>query len=463
MKKLIRFFLFALAPVYLLSCQKEEKMVTYPKSYPVYDQAEVAEATITYDDSISLSVNVSDQGTPLSTLEVQVVVNNELFSSESIRTKGNTAEIHRRYAIPFGPNRMENAPVKVYLSSINVDGWTTDTILNTTIVKRPEIENLWLVPEKGTTYKLTLIDSANYIWHVSGMNFGDSINYRLATKIDSKFKKVDFSGLVFGQVGDGIGIIDTAGKPIVSFDPTLVSINELTFDAMQLTVQIAGKLLEPVTTLDINADLSPTVIADKNFRSANVFFGEGVEVTFTGLTDLTKSLPPDWFEITGANTAKFLGKNAIYKADYYVDAEYLYVQPQPDVKYPDVMWITGTGFGHPSPPYEVTSSWNWNTPFDYLPARQVADGIYQITVYGKNTDNKAGFGTFDFKFFYQVGWGTLGVTEIDAAQYTITPPFFGRTDPNNLGNVNPGTAPLEGVFRFTLNQNDKTITVEKLN
>ncbi len=185
--------------------------------------------------------------------------------------------------------------MKVYLSSINVDGYTTDTIINTTIAKRPVINDLWLVPVKGTTYKLTLIDSANYIWHADGMDFGDSFVYRLATKIDNKFHKVDWSGIVFGQVGDGINMIDESGEPIASYDPTLVSIKEITFDAMQLTVQVAGKLLEPVTTLDINADLSPLVMSGEDFLGGNIFFGEGVEVTFTGLSDLHKSLPPDFF------------------------------------------------------------------------------------------------------------------------------------------------------------------------
>lgn len=462
MKKLTKLFLFALASVYLFSCEKEEKMVTYTESYPVYDQAEVAEATITYDDSISVSVNISDQVTPLSTLEVQVVLNNELLTSESIRTKGNTAEVHRRYAIPFGPNRPENAPVKVYLSSINVDGYTTDTILNTTIVKRPVINNLWLVPAKGSTYKLTLIDSVNYIWHADGMTFGDSVVYRLATKIDSKFNKVDWSGLVFGQVGDGIGIIDQSGKPIVNYDPTLVSIQEITFDEMQLTVQVAGKLLEPVTTLDINADLKPLVMASKDFLGGDIFFGEGVEVTFTGLSDLHKSLPPDWFEITGANTAKFIGKNAIYKAYYYIDGDYLYVEPQPDVIFPEALWICGTGFGRPSAPYEVTSSWNWNSPFDYAPARLVSDGVYQVTIYGKNTDGGVGFGTLDFKFFYKRGWWDAA-HEVDAALYTVTAPFFGRTDPGNTGNLNAGTGELEGVFKVTLDMNAKTINIETIN
>ncbi len=122
-------------------CEKDEHMVTYPESYPVFDQAEVAESDITYGDSITVSVAVSDKGTPLSTLELQVVVNNELIASESIRTKGNSAEVNRRYGVPFVANRPDNAPVKVYLSSINVDGYTTDTILNTTAM-RPEIKEL---------------------------------------------------------------------------------------------------------------------------------------------------------------------------------------------------------------------------------------------------------------------------------------------------------------------------------
>ena len=105
----------------------------------------------------------------------------------------------------------------------------------------------------------------------------------------------------------------------------------------------------------------------------------------------------------------------------------LYVEPQPDVIFPEALWICGTGFGRPSAPYEVTSSWNWNTPFDYAPARLVSDGVYQVTIYGQNTDGGSGFGTLDFKFFYKRGWWDAA-HEIDAAQYTVTAPFFGRTD-----------------------------------
>jgi hypothetical protein len=461
MKNIVKIFLLTWAAVYTNSCQEDEHLVTYPESYPVFDQAEVAESVIIYGDSITVSVGVSDKGTPLSTLEVQVVVNNELLTSESIRTKGNSAEVTRRYGVPFVANRPDNAVVKVYLSSINVDGYTTDTILKTTTAMRPEIKELWIVPTTGKTYKLNLVDTANLIYFANGLTYGPSVTYRLATKLD-KFSKVDFSGLVFGKVGDGIGVIDETGDPITDSDPTLVGISEITFDALKFTTHVGGKLLEPVTTLDINVDLAPMVMAGKDFLGGNVFFGEGVEVTFTGLADLQKSLPPDYFEITGANTATFLGKNAIYKAYYYKDGEYLYVEPQPDVIFPEALWVCGTGFGRPSPPYEVTSSWNWNSPFDYAPARLVSDGIYQVTIYGKNTDGGSGYGTLDFKFFYKRGWWDAA-HEVDAAQYTITAPFFGRTDVGNTGNVNAGTGALEGVFKITLDMNAKTINIETIN
>jgi hypothetical protein len=462
MKKMTKIILFALASISLVACMKDQTLVTYPKSYPVFSKAQVAESTITYGDSISIAVNISDNITPLSTLEIQVVVNNEVDTSQSIRTKGNSVELNKKYPVPFVANRPDNAKVKVYLSSINVDGWTTDTIISTTIAKRPIINEIWFVPTSGQTYKLNLTDAANLIYYTGGMNFGTTVSYRLATKID-KFKKVDWSGLVFGKVGDGVGLIDQSGDPITSTDATLVGISEITFDALKFEVKVGGKLLEPITTLDINTDLSPIVMGGNNFLGGNAYLGEGVEVTFTGLTDLTNSLAPDYFEVTGTNTAKFLGKTALYRAYYYSAGNYLYIEPQTTVIYPDALWLCGTGFGRPSTPYVTTASWNWNSSFDYAPCRLVSTGVYQVTVYLSNADKggtSAGYGTFDCKFFYQRGWGS----ETEANTYTITPsPFFGRTDTGNVGNLNGGSTTFDGVYRITIDMNAKTINLVKVN
>jgi len=448
---------------YLLhACKDDRVLVTYPESYPVFEKAFVPEEIITYGDSISLEVEISDQVTPLSTLEILVVVNKEVVESESVRTKGNSSTVSRNYGIPFVANRPDNEPVKVYLSSINVDGYTTDTILSTTTARRPVIEQLWFVPTSGTTYPMSLVDAGNLIYKSEGMDFGNTVTYRLATKLD-KFQRVDWSGLVFGKVGEGVGVIDQSGEPLTNEEPELVGISEMTFDALAFTVEAGGKLLEPVTTLDIQADLTPLVMASKDFRGGNIYFGKDVEVTFSNLTNLSNSLAPDFFEVTGENTAKFIAPTAIYKVYYYVDGNYLYVEPQPEVIYPEAMWVCGTGFGRPSEPYETTSSWNWNTPFDYAPAIRISDGIYQITIFGRNRDDDGdGYGTLDFKFFFKRGWWDAA-HEIDAAQYTLTEPFFGRTDPYNTGNVNGGSTSFEGVFRITLDEMAKTITLDKIN
>ena len=461
MKSISRIVLYLLGFIILAHCEKEQELVTYPESYPVFEKAEVVEPTVMYNDSVTLSVMLSDEGTPLSTMEVQVVLNNEVIATETIRTKGNSSEVTRKYFIPFGPEARDNEILKVYLTSMNVDGYTSDTIISTTTIKRPVITQLYLVPESGTTYLMQLTDTANMIFRATGMAHGSTLRYRLATKIN-KFSKVDWSGLVLGLKDGAINFVTPDDDYIEVSDPTLLSITTLTFDAYNLTSTIAGKLLEPVTTLDINADLSPMVMASEDFLGGNVYFGKDVEVTFTGLTNLANSLAPDYFEITGENTARFLGNTAVYKAYYYVGGNYLYVEPQPDVIYPEALWVCGTGLGRPSAPYETTTSWNWNSPFDYVPCRLVSEGVYQFTAYMKNQPDGNGYGTLDFKYFFKRGWWDAE-HEINASEYTVGEPLYGLWEEGKYGNVNGMTTPFEGVYQVTLDINNKTLTSVKLN
>ncbi|HLN74711.1 MAG: DUF5016 domain-containing protein [Methylococcaceae bacterium] len=448
------------------ACKNEDVVVRYPKSTPRIDTATVAEQQITYGDSIHLRVGVSDKVAPLSTLKVKIVVNNNEVTSEVIRTKGNHASVKRTYRVPFEANRPDNAPVEIHLTSVNVSGIQKDTVISSTIAKRPVITELYIVPDlgSGNATKLDLVNADSLLYKAKGLQLSTSFNYKLATKLD-RFKRIDWSGLVFGKVGDGIGLIDKTGESINATDATLVGISEFTFDALHFTSKLGGKLLEPVTTLDVIADLPlhpASLINNIDFRGGNIYFGENVEVTFSGITtDLANSISPDYFEVTAANKAKFLGKTGLYKAYYLTTKNYLYIEPQPETLYPDALWICGTGFGRPSAPYEATASWNWNSPLDYMPCRLIAPGVYQATMYCKNTPNTDGnkYGTLDFKFFHKRGW--WDGHEEWGVNYTVSPPFLGPTDTN--GNINVlSEEVVDGVYRFTLNQNDKTITAVKL-
>lgn len=467
MKKYIETIALMSLIVGFWACEDDDKVVRYPDSTPSIDAAVVAESEISYGDSIHLQVEVSDKVAPLSTLTVLIVVNEDTVTSEEIRTKGNSARVERTYGVPFEANRPDNAPVEVHLTATNVSGTEKEMVVSTTVAKRPVISELYIVPDlgSGTATKLELVNADSLIYKASGLPFKTSFNYKLATKLD-RFKRIDWSGLVFGKVGDGIGLIDQSGESINATDATLVGISEFTFDALQFTSRVGGKLLEPVTTLDVMTDLPPkptSLINNADFRGGDVYFGENVEVTFSGITtDLANSISPDYFEVTGANTAKFLGDTGLYKAYFLTTANYLYIEPQPETLYPEVLWICGTGFGRPSAPYEATASWNWNSPLDYMPCRLVEPGVYQATMYCKNTPNTDGnkYGTLDFKFFHKRGW--WDEHEEWGVNYTVSPPFLGPSDTN--GNINVlSEEVVDGVYRITLNQNDKTITAVKLN
>ncbi|MFA5046497.1 MAG: RagB/SusD family nutrient uptake outer membrane protein [Paludibacter sp.] len=437
----------------------------YPISYPKFDVANVTQTVINFGDTVDLHVTVSDSVTPLLSTQITVIINNKALLTETVINSGNQSSLNRSYVIPLVKQANDNTEIKISLISTNIEGYSKDTIINTTKANRPSMPDLYLVLDGVPGKKLTLTDAANHIYSISGLNLGTSISYKLATKVRGAFNLIDWSGIVFGKAGDGIGIIDASGSSITTSDPTLIGITGFTFDAYNFTSKLDGKLLESVKTLDMTADLiaNPTSLSFTTaFRGASIYFGEGVEITFTGITNLINNLSPDYFQITGANTAKFLGKTGLYKAYYLSTAGYLYVEPLPDAIYPDALWICGAGFGRPQTPYTITSSWNWNSPLDYAPCRLVSPGIYQVTVYCKNDPSYDVLGTLNFKFFHKRGWWE-GHEEL-STNYTVSSPFNSTSVAGNNGDiVGLSALPFEGIYKITLNQNDMTIMVLKLN
>jgi len=475
MKKSIKFILLICVSLVYVACTNEDTVIRYPASTPKIDTAVVSETQIMYGDSIHLKLAVSDKVAPLSTMLVKVVVNNEVVISETIRTKGNSASIKRTYGVPFVANRPDNAPVKIYLTETNVSGTVRDSIVSTTIAKRPVIPELWIVPDGvGKGAKLSLTDAANLLYSSTSLTFGNNINYKIATKVKGGFNAIDWTGMVFGVVDAAtgkIGLVDINGLSINSTDGTLIGISSFTFDALHFTTKVGGKLLEPVKTLDINLDLPAITLNAVAFRGGNVFFGDGLEVTFTGMTDLAKNISPDYFEVTGANTAIFHGKSGLYKAYYLISTGYLYIEPLPNTVYPDCMWICGLGFGRPQSPFVATSSWNWNGPLDYAPCALISAGVYQVTVYVNNeivTDAASlllGLGTLNFKFFHQRNWAATGLEQTEeewSTKYTVQAPLMAIDVDSNHGNTIGNGTVFSGIYRITLNKNDMTIKIAKM-
>ncbi len=466
--KNIHYIIIIFTLVLASACQEVEFRTHYPESIPSLI-ASVAEDSIQYGDSITLTADVSDIN-PLSTLEVKIAVSNQLIISESIRTKGNTASITKKYHIPFGVGMPDKEKVKVFLIAINVEGYKKEMVLDNTIGNRPEMKKLYLIPSTITsglpTKELILTDPENLIYSLSGIEFPNKFSCYIASK-KTAFGRVDWSSeFVFGMRNGEITLIAQGEDPISVVDESLVNVSSCSFDAINFKLDVAGKLLEPLTALDVNADLaaSPASLLGPNakqFRGATLYFGQDVEVSFTGIADLSNGLAPDYFEVTGENKAKFLGETGMYKAYYHIAGDYLYIEPMPTVEFPDALWICGMGMGRPSQPYAITTSWNWNTPLDYVPCRKISSGVYQATVYLENEDNTegTGFGTCNFKFFHYRGWDH---GEESSIAYTIESPLKSSAEAGNVGNWRGSDVPFKGVYRITLDVNAKTTNIIKI-
>lgn len=473
MKKHILFIAMTIFLAFAWSCQQDDELrVVWDESYPVFDSIYVVEDDITYGDSITLHLGVSDNKTPLSTLEIKVVVNDEILASEIIRTKGNSASYSMKYSIPFVARMPDNADVEVHVKSINVEGYATDTILVSTKAHRVAIPNLYMTFNFAAGIKLNLVDPDKHIYMAENLTLANSLTFRLATKVRSG-NRIDWTGMAFGMPDGQFGIIDSADDPQFTLvDPTIYGFNKITVDLLNFTITGEGRKLEPATLLDLSAfapvqlsstnHLNETVL--RNWQKLETYVGKNVEIEFSGFGDISQKLTPDFFEVTAGNKAKFLGETGIYIFYYLPEANFMYVE-QPNAKYPDVLWLDGVGAGRPVAPFKKTTSWNWNSPEEYVFCRKVTDGIYQATIYAEHLIDEAAEEpwrhTFSMKFFHQRGWGG----EEDARTYTLSTDLLFAPTAADLGNF-VGTANFNGnagVYRFTINTTAKSMSFVKLN
>ena len=151
----------------------------------------------------------------------------------------------------------------------------------------------------------------------------------------------------------------------------------------------------------------------------------------------------------------------MYNTYYHLAGDYVVIEPLADLVYPDAMWLCGVGMGQPTATPEVTSGWGFDSPNQSFAARTIAPKIYQFTVYMKNTPDAehTGFGTVNFKFFHQHGWGG----EEASTNYTISGlNVIASTEESNVGNWWASDEEFEGIYRITLNLNNMTNTYEKI-
>lgn len=474
--------LTGLIAILMVACKEEELRTHFPISMPVFEQAVVSEQSITYGDSISLAVKVADKLTPLSTLEIKIIVEDELIAKESVRTKGNNSSFTKKYNVPFVARMPQGAKVEVHLSAINVEGTTRDTVIANTTAMRPAIPTLFLATATKTV-ELKLVDAQKFIYEANDLSLDNSISFRLATKLN-RFNKIDYTNkdnLIFGWDKGSLNLVDVkmegslpviSGEEIKLSDPKLVGYKKITVDLLNFTVKGDGDKLTPATLLDISKlgikQLSSVdhmnEVTKEDWKTSVMYLGQGTEMEILGIANVANSMDPTFFEPTTGNKVKFLGLTGIYTVYYLPRLDYVFVE-QPNAVFPDALWLVGVGMGPARSPGVKTSSWNWNSPLEYRFCRKVSDGVFETIFFAEHEVDPAASEpwrlTFGVKFMHQRTWGN----EESSDNYTKPANgFLFSPSPNDKGNFN-GTAAFAdqpGIYRFVIDMNKKTTSFDKV-
>lgn len=136
-------------------------------------------------------------------------------------------------------------------------------------------------------------------------------------------------------------------------------------------------------------DTELSVSGDK--RTVSLTLGKGSEVTFSDFgKSVAEMVQPEFFEVTGTDKANFLGNDGEYSI-YYVKGVIFVADP--GKTFPDALWISGNGIGHPES--ENQTGWSIEPPEMFM-CNRISDNVYRTTL--------KLYEGFDFKSFRRRSW-----------------------------------------------------------
>jgi hypothetical protein len=440
------------------ACRQDELRTYFPDSTPViesasiYSENETGQAVVLFGDSIVLEATVLDAKTPLSTLQIEIIVNDNLVQKATIRTAGNQSTVREKYKIPLTAHAGNNSDVEIYLKLTNVEGNTVEKALTGQMkAVRPTFgDPFYFVLQDGNVIEAHPEAGNPDNYQSEPVNIAAAgVKFKIAQKLTGD-RKIDYSGFVWGDVNGELALCAETDPYFEYRDPLILVFKQLFFNVYSFDFSVDA---ERRTVIQIDGvELTATAMDGVDYLTVNKTLAKDQIVTFGGFNDLPNTLHPDFFETLSTNQAKFTGWPGTYQILYNPDTGFLYIE-QPEAQYPDALWLDGTGMGFPGTPYLATTSWNWNKPEDYIFCRKIENGVFQATFYSNR---------FDMKFFHQRMWGD----EENSSNYTLTPVTLmaaGRNDqgaPN--GNWVAGVAFTPGVYRVVINLNNKTSNIERI-
>lgn len=435
----------------LSSCEEEDSRTVYPHSTPVIEDAAINPGTFTYGDSVTITAKVADEATPLSTLEMKMVVNDVLIAQQTIRTAGNKAEVSAKFKVAYAAELPDNADVEVLLTLTNVEGDQTQGNISGLKGKRAYYSKLYLVLDNGTVYPLTAQSEKSDKYESAEVKIkSNNIRYRIAEKLTDD-NQIDFSGRVWGLKGGAVQLVDETGDYITTTSEGVDYITQVVFDNYKFATTLVGSKLNPNDLILDN--FGDVTASNEAFKKLTRTFEKNQEVTlFDELASTDVVYNMDYFERTADDKVKFTGDAGSYDLYYSPTRKVMLVEPQ-DRAYPNILLTCGEGLGYPSKVKpEAHTAWDFNAPLQAIIFRKVAADTYQATVYFDAS--KA-----NFKPFENRDWAN----EKKSSTFIMPALIAKDTDlGKNDGNWYPAEGAVSGNYKITINLATKVVTAEKV-
>lgn len=344
-------------------------------------------------DSIYFDVKLSDAIRPLSTLEVELVANDVVISSKSIRTKGNSVSLDNiSLFVPFTSNIATSDELKVNFTLINVDGGETK---EQKILKaiRPELpETLYLILSDKSVIELHAKENTPYIYESVDGGYPSTFSAKIATSEDLAQAEYVWNA----GVDDNIAAIGDRFGSDIKFSYSNWLVKKIIFDAFSFNFDIEGLRL----VIMVN-DVQMT--ASGNYLYSSVDFTKGQKFSISGIDNIEQAYNRDFFEYSPeTKTCKFIGESGKWDVYYSLEYNYIWVNRMADVA-PATYWIIGHGFSSSSSWYSAFNSIGWDLDdvkqLAYM--RPLEPNKYQATVY---LSDQHDWGGFDIQIFSDRTW-----------------------------------------------------------
>ncbi len=376
------------------SCIEDSFRVVYPHSTPTLSGLQLStEGAVKANEEFHFSVKVSDEKTPLSTLEVKVQSGDAVLYKESIRTKGNSAEIvDHNLVLPFKAG-LETAEAQLTLTAINVEGDEASVSTSFTL-ERPNLPNsLYLYMPDGKVVTMRRSASNEYLYESTKGSYPQEFTAKIASA-----KNLDDAEFIWGasETPNNAELIDGTGAGF-TFNFTGWRIDRVTFNTLTFELGVVGESQDYAI-----GDLQ--LVNELGLFNGVGTFEKGKRYTVNGFDDIAGAYNRDFFELNDDGTLTFLRDSGEWQITYSKKFNYIWVYRSAE-NAPDCYWLVGHGF-------TCASQWNsyysdadgWNlediTQMGYLV--KIDSHKYQCTVY-LNPDHK--WSSFEVEIYSDHEWG----------------------------------------------------------